>query len=75
MKGVAAFNIAMLLVCAAVAAGVVPSKLYDGFMRGLHNTIGITTPTARQVRWVLIVWIVSTVIIVDVILALLVYAF
>jgi hypothetical protein len=75
MRGVVAFNLAMLLVCAAIGAGVVPSKLYDGLMRGLHNTIGITTPTLRQLRWVMIVWIVSTVIIVDVMLALLVYVF
>jgi hypothetical protein len=75
MNGVLAFNLAMLLVCAAIAAGVVPSKLYDGLMRGLHNTIGITTPTPRQARWVMIVWIVSTVIIVDIMAALLVYVF
>jgi hypothetical protein len=75
MNGVIAFHVAMLLLCAGVAGGVIPAKLYDGLMRGLHNTIGITTPTARQAPWVLIVWIVSTVIIVDVLLALLVYAF
>ena len=56
---------------------MVPSKLYDGLMRGLHNTIGITTPTpSARSRWVLIVWIVSTVIIVrSSMLALLVYVF
>jgi hypothetical protein len=75
MTGFVVFNLAMLAICAAVAAGLVPAKLYGGLMRGLHNTIGITTPTERQVRWVLIVWLVCMVGIFDAMAALLVYAF
>jgi len=75
MTGFVALNVLLLVICAAVAAGVVPRSLYDGMMRGLHNTIGITTPTERQVRWVLIVWIVSMLAIFDAMAALLVYAF
>ena len=75
MIGLLAFNVAMLAICAAVAAGLVPGRLYDGLMRGLHNTIGITTPTERQVRWVLIVWIVCMLAIFDAMAALLVYVF
>ena len=70
-----AFNLAMLAICAAVGVGLVPAKLYDGLMRGLHNTIGITTPSERQVRWVLVVWIVCMVAIFDAMAALLVYVF
>jgi hypothetical protein len=55
--------------------GVVPPKRYDGPTRGLHNTIGITTPTERQLRWVLIVWVLSTVVIFDAMALLLTYVF
>ena len=75
MTGIVLFNVAMLAICAAVLTGLVPTKLYDGAMRGLHNTIGITTPSERQVRWVLIVWIVCMVAIFDAMAALLVYVF
>ena len=75
MTGFVLFNIGTLAICAAVGAGLVPTKLYDGVMRGLHNTIGITTPSERQVRWVLIVWIVCMVAIFDAMAALLVYVF
>jgi hypothetical protein len=75
MIGFVVFNVALLLLCAAVAGGLVPGRLYDGLMRGLHNTIGITTPTERQVRWVLIVWMLSTAAIFDAMAALLVYVF
>jgi hypothetical protein len=75
MTAFVAFNITMLAICAAVATGIVPYRLYNGLMRGLHNTIGITTPTERQLRWVLIVWIVSMTAIFDAMAALLVYVF
>jgi hypothetical protein len=75
VTGLVAFNLAMLAICAAVGVGFVPAKLYDGLMRGLHNTIGITTPSERQVRWVLVVWIVCMVAIFDAMAALLVYVF
>jgi hypothetical protein len=75
MIGLAGVNFAMLLLCAAVAVGLVPRRAYDGFIRGVHNTIGITTPTDRQVRWVLIVWILAMLSILDAMAALLVYVF
>jgi hypothetical protein len=75
LRGFLFFNLAMLIICAAVGADLVPRRLYDGLMRGLHNTIGITTPSERQVRWVLIVWIICMLAIFDAMAALLVYAF
>jgi hypothetical protein len=75
MTGFIALNVVLIAICVAVAAGLVPSTLYDGLMRGLHNTIGITTPSERQVRWVLIVWILCMLAIFDAMAGLLVYAF
>ena len=75
MGGLLWFSAAMLALCAATGAGLMPRQVYDGFLRGLHKTIGITTPTDRQLRWVLIVWMLATVAIVDGLAALLVYVF
>lgn len=75
MIAVIVFNLAALLLCAAVLANLVPFRLYGGILRGLHNTIGITTPTDRQLQWVLVVWIVSMLVIVDMMLALFAYVF
>jgi hypothetical protein len=75
MRGVLTFNLAMLLLCGAVLAGVLPKRVYDGPLRGLHNVIGITTPSDRQLRWVLVVWLLCTVAIFDAMAALLVYVF
>lgn len=62
-------------IVASVAADKLPPKWYDPLLRGLHNTIGITTPTNRQLRWVLIAWILSTVVICDAMALLLIYVF
>lgn len=75
MNALIIFNAAMLLLCALTAARLAPRRFYDGFLRGLHATIGITTPTDRQLRWVLIVWLLSTVAIVDGLAWMLVYVF
>lgn len=65
------FNLTMLLLGGAVLGGLIPQRLL-GLLRGLHNTIGISTPTDRQLRWVLVVWLLCTAAIVDG-LALLLY--
>jgi hypothetical protein len=65
LNGLLIFNLAILLLAVATLAQVLPLRLYDGFLRGLHNTIGITTPTDRQLRWVLVVWLLSLAAIVD----------
>jgi len=75
MIGVIVFNVACLLVCAAVLANLIPFRLYGSLLRGLHNTIGITTPTDRQLQWVLVVWAISMLAIVDLMLILFAYVF
>jgi hypothetical protein len=69
------FHVVSLALVAAAVADLFPAKLYDSLLRGLHNTIGITTPTQRQLRWVLIVWVLSAVVIFDAMALLLVYVF
>jgi hypothetical protein len=69
------FNAVVFLVCILVIGGLVPKKWYDSLVRGLHATIGITTPTDRQVRAVLVVWLISMLAIVDTMAALLKYVF
>jgi hypothetical protein len=75
MTAVIVFNLAGILLCVGVLAHLVPFRLYGGLLRGLHNTIGITTPTDRQLQWVLVVWIVSMVAIVDLMAVLFAYVF
>ncbi len=65
------FNILTGLVAIAVLTRLIPGRLYAGFLRGMHNTIGISTPNDSQVRWVCLVWIVSTLVIVDAMAAVL----
>jgi hypothetical protein len=69
------FHVVSIAIVAAVATDTLPLKWYESLLRGLHNTIGITTPTERQLRWVLIVWILSTVVICDAMALLLIYVF
>lgn len=68
-------HVVSLALVAAALANLLPGKLYDSLLRGLHNTIGITTPSQRQLRWVLVVWVLSVVIIFDAMALLLVYVF
>jgi hypothetical protein len=75
MLGVIVFNILMLLLGAAILAGLVPARWFASFMDLLHNTIGITSPTQNQVRLALLIWIASTLIILDGTLYLIRYAF
>jgi hypothetical protein len=39
--------------------------LYSGFLRGLHFTMGSTTPTDRQLGWTFAAWLISLLAIVD----------
>jgi hypothetical protein len=75
MIAVVAFNVVCFVLVAAVLANLVPFRFYGGILRGLHNTIGITTPTDRQLQWVLVAWIVATVAIVDLMVILFAYVF
>jgi hypothetical protein len=64
------FNILMLVLAVAVSRGGLPVHFLDGLITGLHYTIGITTPTPQQVRRAAVVWILSMLVIVDVLFAL-----
>jgi hypothetical protein len=62
-----AFHLLAVAVLIAVISEHLPRRWYSGFLRGLHASIGITTPNEQQTKTVLIAWIVSTIIIVDVV--------
>jgi hypothetical protein len=66
-----AFNGVMLVLAIGVLGRIVPVKFLTGFITAVHYTIGISTPTEEQVRRAIIVWIVSVVLIVDVVFSLL----
>jgi hypothetical protein len=70
-----AFNAVLILVAFFVGMGLVPIKLFSGLVAGLHATIGITPPTDEQLRWVIVAWIASVLLIVDLVLVLFVYVF
>ena len=69
------FNAVLALLAFFVGIGLVPIKMVSGLVAGLHATIGITPPTDRQLRWVIVAWIVSLLLIVDLVLLLFVYVF
>lgn len=66
------FHVLMLLLSLAIASRVVSTQRVSNLLGYLHNMIGITIPAAEQVRTVAIIWIASTVVIVDGCLLLLV---
>ena len=65
MVGIIAFHVVMLLLGLGIVSRVVPSER-TGYMLGyLHKAIGITTPFPAQVRTVALIWIGSTILVVD----------
>jgi hypothetical protein len=70
-----AFNGLMLLLAIGVVTKVISVQFLTGFITALHYTIGISTPTQEQVRRAVLVWIISIVIIVDMLFSLLRWAF
>lgn len=75
VAAIAVFHTAAVLLMVLLWRDLLPRRWYAGLMEGLHNTIGITTPDARQVRWVMLVWIASVVVIVDAMAFLVLYVF
>jgi hypothetical protein len=59
------FNLVMAILIAATILNWIPLRIYRDFLYGLHYTIGITAPTDRQLRWTLVVWLISLLVIVD----------
>jgi hypothetical protein len=73
MVGIVAFHVVMFLLGLGIVSRVASSERV-GYMLGyLHKAIGITAPFPEQVRTVALIWIGSTVIIVDGCLFLLVF--
>jgi hypothetical protein len=75
MLAIVSFNLLMLLLAGAILGGLVPARWFTSFMDLLHNTIGITAPSEQQVRLALLLWIASTLIIVDGLLYLIRFVF
>ncbi|MBZ5665434.1 MAG: hypothetical protein LAO30_12600 [Acidobacteriia bacterium] len=73
MIGIVAFHILMLLLCLGIATRIVPAQRISDLLGYLHTTIGITTPRLEQVRMIALIWIGSTVLIVDGCLLLLLF--
>jgi len=75
MPLVIGFNAVMIVLALAVARGIVPMKSVGGLVAAFHATIGITPPNEKQMRWVIVAWVASVLLIVDLMLLLFVYVF
>ena len=73
MIGIVAFHVFMLLLGTGVATRIVPAHRVSDLLGYLHTSIGITTPRPEQVRMIGLIWIGSTVVIVDGCLLLLLF--
>ena len=73
MIGIVLFNVVMLLLCAMVGGQIVPTSLVSTVLDWLHNNIGITSPPREKVRMVALIWMGSTIVIVDGALFMLVF--
>jgi hypothetical protein len=73
MVSIAAFHVLMLLLGLAVGTRVVPVERVSDMLGYLHNAIGISTPPRDQVRTISLIWIGTTIIIVDGCIFLLVF--
>lgn len=69
------FNLVLIALAFVVARGLLPIKFLSGLIEGFHATIGISPPTEKQLRWVVVAWIASLLIIVDMMLFLFAYVF
>jgi hypothetical protein len=68
-------HLLLILLAAAVAKGWIPMKLVSGLVEGFHATIGISAPTEKQLRWVIVAWIASLLLIIDMMVAMFLYVF
>lgn len=69
------FNLVLIGLAFLVARGVLPMKFLGGLIEGFHAIIGISPPTEKQLRWVVVTWVASLLIIVDMMLFLFAYVF
>ena len=73
MVAIIAFHILISLLATAILVRLIPQTLVVDALGYLHSTVGITTPPAPKARAFALVWLASTVVIVDGCLALLVF--
>ncbi|MGA3087368.1 MAG: hypothetical protein ABSD75_02075 [Terriglobales bacterium] len=73
MIAVIAFHILILLLGLGVATRAIDAARVSNALGYLHNIIGITTPPPEKVRTIALVWIGTTVVIVDGCLVMLVF--
>jgi hypothetical protein len=73
MISIVLFHILMVLLGLGIAARIVPPQRVGDVFGYLHTTIGIITPALEQVRMIALIWIASTIVIVDGCLLLLVF--
>jgi hypothetical protein len=67
------FNIVMVALGAATGSGIMPTSLIGAVLDWTHNTVGITSPPPEKARMVALIWIGSTIVIVDGTLLMLVF--
>lgn len=65
MIAIVVFHVVMVLLALGVMSKIVPVQLVGNMLDNLHKTLGITIPPPEQTRTIALVWIGSTIIIVD----------
>ncbi|MGB8011084.1 MAG: hypothetical protein WCF68_05690 [Terriglobales bacterium] len=65
MIGIVVFHVGMVLLGLGIGLRVIPTPLVSTMLGYLHNTIGITTPPQEKARMFALLWIGSTIVIVD----------
>ena len=73
MIGIVGFHLLMLLLGLGIVVRLISAQRVSNVLSYLHTTIGITTPPIEQVQMIALIWIGSTVVIVDGCLVLLVF--
>ena len=64
-----------VLILLAIAAWFLPMKSLAGLISDFHAVIGITPPGPQQLRWVIIAWVASLLVIFDLMVLLFLYVF
>jgi hypothetical protein len=73
MVGIVVFNILLLLLGLSILTRFVPLSRVGNAVGYLHKAIGITTPSASQVKMAALIWIGAILAIIDGCLFLLVF--
>ena len=73
MIAIVIFHVVMVLLGLGITSRVISVQSVNDTLDYLHKTIGITTPSLEQTQTVALVWIGSTILIVDGSLFLLVF--